>query len=339
MNKLLPLNMSYKSIVKLARLWVEAGENLHIELAALEPTLWHDHSYDIVDLVSMLKDINIDGKSPYISLTTNGVLLHKFVDGLKSCNIDKIRISWHTCDKNIFKSISGLDKYDDFKKGVDLAVKAGINISFNRLLLRNYLDDLPIQLDYISRHNLSLKLYDLYWTPKIAEIYKNYYIGAEEVIERYILSHCDKKTEVEDMGGRKRVIYNLKNGGIIQIKKKSQEIYPPVCTNCEHRDCCLEEFGDYLRVDTNLSAYPCYLRRDLGFNIAPYICDDGQNSAIYFSKKLNETLSGISNTKRLQVRLRYVLVSRCNLNCCFPDTNIQWCLKSTGNYQFAKRKI
>ena len=48
-------DMPLDTIIAVAQLWLAAGENSQLELAALEPTLWHDRHADIADLVMILK--------------------------------------------------------------------------------------------------------------------------------------------------------------------------------------------------------------------------------------------------------------------------------------------
>ena len=329
-------DMPLDTVIAVARLWLAAGENSQLELAALEPTLWHDRHADIADLVMILKQLRVKDKIPIVSMTSNGINLKRFIPKLKQAAVDKIRISWHTCNAAVFTAISGQDKYSIFKESIDTAVEQKINVSFNRLLLRNYISDLPQQLEYIEKHQLSLKLYDLYWTDKIRSIYNSYYIGVDEVVKRYVEPITKRIDTINTLGGRTRTIYHLIGGGTVQTKNIDRTERPSVCRNCCYQNSCLEGYGDYLRVDTDLSAFPCYLRRDLGFSLQPYLQGsvfDMQN----FKKKLDELFSDLDIQKRTQVRLRYILTPCCNCNCCFPGTDIQWCLKSDGGYRFAKR--
>lgn len=329
-------DMPLDTIIAVARLWLAAGENNQLELAALEPTLWHDKHADIADLVMTLKQLCVKDRIPIVSITSNGINLKQFIPRLKNASVDKIRISWHTCDAAVFSDISGQNKYSIFKESIDTAVKQRLNVSFNRLLLKNYINDLPQQLEYIEKYQLSLKLYDLYWTDKISNIYESYYISVNEVIERYIKPITRRMETTNTHGVRTRTLYYLTGGGVVQTKDVDKTEKPSVCRTCPYESVCLESYGDYLRIDTDLCAFPCYLRRDLGFSLQPYLQGyvfDIQN----FKKKLDELFSDLDIQKRTQVRLRYILTPCCNCNCCFPGTDIQWCLKSDGGYRFAKR--
>ena len=329
-------DMPLDTVIAVARLWLAAGENNQLELAALEPTLWHDKHADIADLVMTLKQLCVKDRIPIVSITSNGINLKQFIPRLKNASVDKIRISWHTCNADIFAAISGQNKYSVFKESIDIAVKHKMNVSFNRLLLKNYISDLPQQLEYIEKHQLSLKLYDLFWTHKIRNIYNSYYISVNEVIQQYVEPVTTRIDTTKNLGGRTRTLYYLTGGGTVQTKDIDKTEKPSVCHTCLYQNACLEGYGDYLRVDTNLFAFPCYLRRDLGFSLQPYLQGsvfDIQN----FKKKLDELFSDLDIQKRTQVRLRYILTPCCNCNCCFPGTDIQWCLKSDGGYRFAKR--
>lgn len=66
-----------------------------------------------------------------VTLTTNGVLLPQFLDGLQQAGVDGINISLDTLDRDTYAKITGFDRLKDVLKAIDLSVAAGIRTKLN----------------------------------------------------------------------------------------------------------------------------------------------------------------------------------------------------------------
>lgn len=90
---------------------------------------------DIVKLINDIKNIkNIE----QVTITTNGVLLSKYIDDLLRVNIDGINISIDALDRELFKDITGFDKIDEILNSIDIACKKGFkNIKINCVLIKD----------------------------------------------------------------------------------------------------------------------------------------------------------------------------------------------------------
>ncbi len=331
MNKLLANPISLTACLDIAGAWLELGGRSEIDIAALEPLLWKDGSQDVSHLILALKDKY--GTPPKVNLTTNGLLLGKFSKQLKSAGVDKVRVSWPSCNPDIYRQIVGKDCYSRFFASIEQAISDGLPVQFNRVMLKGFLDDLPQQLKYISEWDSQLKLYDLYWTPAISSRFPEFYIELDEVINRHVLPNTVKTDKISNDHTRSRRIFHLKNGGKVEIKLSNDQTDPNTpCLTCQEKHHCIESFGDYLRVDPDLSAFPCYLRRDLKQR---FHCSD----RALLSEQLREYLTRIfSQTWESQIRemkLRLVVVPYCNYRCSLPGTGIHYCLKANGNYRFS----
>jgi len=158
--------MTLESAAALAEVWMRIGGNRSIDIGAMEPTLWRGGDLDIGDFLNGLHNAaGRAGVEPEISLTTNGSLLERYAIPLFLAGVHKIRVSWHSAHPAVFRDISGGGDYNRFFRGIGLVADLGIPLTFNRVLLRGYIDDIPRQIDYIEERGLTLKLYDLYWTP------------------------------------------------------------------------------------------------------------------------------------------------------------------------------
>ena len=74
---------------------------------------------DIVEIVE--KIASLDFKD--ISLTTNGVLLEKYAQGLKDAGLDRVNVSLDTLNRDTYKYVTSKDYLEKTKAGILKAVE------------------------------------------------------------------------------------------------------------------------------------------------------------------------------------------------------------------------
>jgi len=321
--------MLVENAVAATRLWRIAGLSEEVEIGALEPLLWREGNLLPPDLVRTLK-----AETKTVTMTTNGSRLAEYASGLADAGLDLLRISWHTTDPGMFAQISGRGVYDDFYSGITAAAESGLRLSFNRVLFRDHVDDLPDQIDFIRKHNCRLKLYDLMWTPEVAAVYDDVYQDWRPVVRRYVVP-VTERAEIVPMIGRKRIRFWLQGGGCVEVKVDSSIKATSPCVACSFREVCIEEFGDYVRVEPELEAYFCYLRRDIALDLRE--CVNSSDPAGRVRSVLNEVVPGRGVEIARYAPLRLIVVPYCNFNCFLPGTDISWCHKTTGDFAYPGR--
>ena len=70
-----------------------------------------------------------------VTLTTNGVLLESAVSPLAALGLDGVNISLDTADPKEYRRITGFDRYDEVRRGIEASVMAGIPTKLNCVLL------------------------------------------------------------------------------------------------------------------------------------------------------------------------------------------------------------
>lgn len=312
--------------VSITKKWLDVGGQPKIELGALEPLLWRDGRKRPGDLVYALTKLGAN-----VSMTTNASLLAEHAQELKDAGLRLLRVSWHTTHPNRFTEISGRGNYSEFIEGIETAMNAKLNISFNRVVLRGQWDDLDHHLDLVEGYGTRLKLYDLMWTPEITDFYDRLYQPLEEVISKYLIPRALGRHLTSRHMGRARVRFFLKGGAWVEAKVSNKNPRKDVpCDTCSFAQGCLEAFGDYLRVEPELDLYFCYLRRDFGFS-ARNLSTDGLRLAL--AQQLGDRLTVFLRS----TTLRFIAVPSCNFNCLVPGTSLSWCHKTTGDYTFPGR--
>lgn len=314
------MQLTRDAIRQITATWLAAGGNGKVELAALEPLLWRDGRYQLPDLVAELKQLGC-----HVSLTTNGSKLARHVDRLQQAGVDLVRLSWHTLNRETFRQITGQDAYPAFTAGLEQAIAAGLPLAINRVLLRGHCDDLQQQIDFVDRHQLRLKLLDLYWMPNCAQEYARFYLDPAQALQTHTTPGFLRRTDDQRANGRGRCRYLTPQGGIVEYKLAAQaQTSHPHCLACPERANCLEGYGDYLRIFPDLQASLCYLRKDLA-----------QPLSLASPQQLTDWLA--AQQMALQMPLRLVLVGQCNFNCGFPGSTRSWCLKQGRGFTFPRR--
>ncbi|WP_272572161.1 MULTISPECIES: radical SAM protein [unclassified Providencia] len=316
--------LSFDYIRQIVSFWLKAGGSNKIELAALEPLLWRSGQMTLPNLVAALKELGA-----HVSLTTNGSLLSDFAHPLKEAGVDLVRLSWHSTHPETFHQITGQNSYHRFMKGLQSAVDVKLPLAINRVLLRGHCDDLDVQVAFVNKHRLRLKLLDLYWMPTFEREYERFYINPKDVlvglVDKQLLTPAEQYND--DNASRKRMRYHTKQGGIVEYKLSIiTSKYGDICKQCQKQKNCLEGFGDYLRVFPDETVSLCYMRPDMGRALS-----------IEQFNELPEWLH--QQNMQLKMPLRLVLSGQCNFNCGFPNSEQSWCLKQGRGFKFPQRRL
>jgi cyclic pyranopterin phosphate synthase len=105
---------------------------------------------DVIDIVTRINELP---KPPKISLTTNGLQLEKFAEGLKAAGLQRVNVSLDTLNPERFKALTHRDRFHDVLTGIEAAKSAGLlPVKVNAVLMRGFNDDEAIPL---LRHALA----------------------------------------------------------------------------------------------------------------------------------------------------------------------------------------
>ena len=126
--------LSYEEICIVARAAAELGI-VKVRLTGGEPLV----RAKLTNLLAMLARIQgIDD----ISLTTNGVLLQRYADELKSAGLHRVNVSLDSLRSDRFHRITRVGDLDDVLRGIEAARQAGLNpVKTNTVVMRGTNDD------------------------------------------------------------------------------------------------------------------------------------------------------------------------------------------------------
>ncbi|MBP2172677.1 GTP 3',8-cyclase MoaA [Methanococcus voltae] len=176
-----------------------------IKISGGEPLL----RTDIVEIVeNIVHEQIID-----ISMTTNGILLEKYAEGLKKAGLDRVNVSLDTLDPEQYKEITG-GNVDKVLKGIEKAIEVGLTpLKVNYLAMKCNLDQLPKIMDYCSKVGAILQVIE--FIPMEEEL-KEQHVDVNKIEEEISKDAVDVVTR-KFMQNRKK--YVLKNGLEVEFVK------------------------------------------------------------------------------------------------------------------------
>ncbi|OEK08171.1 cyclic pyranopterin phosphate synthase MoaA [Flavivirga aquatica] len=215
--KLSPKNhlMTYKEIYTIAKTFVDNGVT-KIRLTGGEPLI----RKDIPTILEKLSTLPVE-----LSITSNAVIIDKFIDVLKANHVNKINVSLDSLDAAKFKHITRRHEFKKVYNNILLLVKEGFTVKVNAVLMKgfndneiidfiNFTKDLPISVRFIEFMPFDGNKWDMSKMVSYAEVME--YVNAsflKENIERLQDAPNDtsKNYKIEGYKGSFAIISSVTN--------------------------------------------------------------------------------------------------------------------------------
>ena len=212
-----------------------------IRLSGGEPLIRED----IVDIVTKISSVGFRD----ISLTTNGVLLGKYAEQLYNAGLTRVNVSFDTLNPETYKRITKRDYMGLAKKGIEKAVKAGLNpVKVNMVVMKGINDsEIWHMFQFCKDTGAILQLIELLKTENCqeSEFFDEYHYDMSELE--------DELTKISNRVKTRRFMQDRKkyfvNGGEIEIVRPMDNT--EFCKNCTR-----------LRITPDGKIKPCLLRND-----------------------------------------------------------------------------
>ncbi|MBD0832739.1 GTP 3',8-cyclase MoaA [Aestuariibaculum sediminum] len=120
--------MTYEEIYAIANIFVKHGVT-KIRLTGGEPLVRKDFPVILNKLASLPVEL---------SLTTNAVLIDKFIDVLKENGVKSLNISLDSLNRDKFKEITRRDQFDKVYRNILLLIKNGFKVKINVVLMKGF---------------------------------------------------------------------------------------------------------------------------------------------------------------------------------------------------------
>lgn len=188
----------------------EAAHRLGIKAFKItggEPTLRED----LADIVSIMKD----RCNAYVSITTNGSLLHNHLPKLADAGIDHINVSLHALSSSAFRTITGSTLVDRVVANLRLAHEYGIPLKINFVILKGINEeDIPKIIDFASEIGATVQFIELHPVGKATKKFREHHLPRWRVLEKLENRIVEIKYRV---GLHNRPVLILDNGVKVEI--------------------------------------------------------------------------------------------------------------------------
>jgi molybdenum cofactor biosynthesis protein A len=256
--------MTSEEVIAIAKVFVGMGIK-KIRLTGGEPLIKRDVKNVLLEL----------GKLPVeLTITTNAVLVDKFIDTFKEAGIKSVNVSLDSLDGDSFNQISRRKYFDKIKANIDLLIEEGFHVKVNAVVIRDLNEhEIPAFIDWTRNENVHIRFIEFMpfdgnqwdWNKKVP------YKEMLDIAEKHF--GAESITKIEDKKNDTARCYKLIDGkgtfGIIA------SITNPFCDTCNRirltadgkiKNCLFSESETDL-----LTAYR--KNRDLGLLIRESILD------------------------------------------------------------------
>lgn len=200
---------------------------------------------DIVEIVE--KIASLDFKD--ISLTTNGVLLEKYAQGLKDAGLDRVNVSLDTLNRDTYKYVTSKDYLEKTKAGILKAVEVGLYpVKINMVVMKDINDhEIKDMFKFCQEHGIILQLIELIESESCDDDdFSSKHHFSLDLLEEKLTNISDEVHERKFMQGRKK--YYINDGEIEIVKPVDNAKF---CASCSR-----------LRITPDGKIKPCLLRND-----------------------------------------------------------------------------
>ncbi|MDY3097812.1 MULTISPECIES: GTP 3',8-cyclase MoaA [Methanobrevibacter] len=200
---------------------------------------------DIVEIVE--KIASLDFKD--ISLTTNGVLLEKYAQGLKDAGLDRVNVSLDTLNRDTYKYVTSKDYLEKTKAGILKAVEVGLYpVKINMVVMKDINDhEIKDMFKFCQEHGIILQLIELIESESCDDDdFSSKHHFSLDPLEEKLTNISDEVHERKFMQGRKK--YYINDGEIEIVKPVDNAKF---CASCSR-----------LRITPDGKIKPCLLRND-----------------------------------------------------------------------------
>ncbi|MFV9551228.1 GTP 3',8-cyclase MoaA [Algibacter sp. PT7-4] len=140
--------MTYEEIFKIAKTFVDNGVT-KIRLTGGEPLIRKDFPVILEKLATLPVEL---------SITSNAVIIDKFIAVLKANGVKKINVSLDSLDENKFKHITRRHEFKKVYNNILLLIKEGFTVKLNAVLIKNFNDNEIIDfINLTKNHPISVR--------------------------------------------------------------------------------------------------------------------------------------------------------------------------------------
>lgn len=193
-----------------------------LKITGGEPLL-RDDVVEIVEKVSRHMD--------EVSMTTNGILLGKYIVALKNAGLDRVNVSLDSLNPETYRYITGVSRLQSVIAGVKTATKI-MPVKINTVVMKNINEnEIENMIKFADENNVALQLIEIETDKKHANngFYRKYHHDLQDVEKK--LKEKALRIEVRGMHHRKKYFLPF-NDREVQVEVVRPMHNSEFCRNC-----------------------------------------------------------------------------------------------------------
>ncbi len=265
-------------IARLARAFADLG-TWKIRITGGEPSVRRDFT-KIIETLSQTPGVR------RLATTTNGYRLKEHAQSWRTAGLQAINVSVDSFRPDIFHAVTGHDRLDEVKAGIEACLEADYEaVKVNAVLLKGINDnDLGAFLDFVRHRPVSMRFIELMRTGDNAEYFTRYHVPASVVSDALERDGWVRKTRTPGAGPAVEYIHGDYVGSIGLIAPYAKDF----CKSCNRLRvsalgklhlCLFAELGMDLRPllqsDDQLDELKFFLGRSMHSKVVSHFLDDG----------------------------------------------------------------
>ncbi len=215
--------LTVKQIGDLVDVFSELGVD-KVRLTGGEPLLRREAA-DVVERIAANPDVRD------LSMTTNGVLLAKQAESLRSAGLDRVTVSLDTLRPERFEQLTRRNCLPQVLEGIDAAVESGLKpLKINTVVMRGYNDDeLTDMIDFARAKDAEIRFIEYMDVGGATQWSMDKVVSSREMLSR-LEGHFGSIEPVGDKGSAPAGRYRLPDGTTFGIIASTTE---PFCSTCD----------------------------------------------------------------------------------------------------------
>jgi cyclic pyranopterin phosphate synthase len=215
--------LTVDEIGELVDVFSELGVD-RVRLTGGEPLLRKEVT-DVVERLAANPDIRD------LSMTTNGVLLEKQAESLRSAGLDRVTVSLDTLRPERFKELTRRDRLPEVFEGIDAAVESGLKpLKINTVVMRGYNDDeLTDMIDFARAKDAEIRFIEYMDVGGATQWSMDTVVSSKEILNR-LEGHYGSIEPLGEKGSAPAGRYRLPDGTTFGIIASTTE---PFCSTCD----------------------------------------------------------------------------------------------------------
>ncbi len=166
--------LSFEEITRFVHVLKSGFELTKVHITGGEPLVRRD----IVKLIGMLAQERI----PDLALTTNGQALDGMACELKRAGLHRVNVSLDSLNHKTYAAITCGGDLDQTLRGIESALRAGLSVKLNTVVLRNYnAAETPALMSFAIEHNCQIRFLELMPIGCATEFFDAEFVAAAEI--------------------------------------------------------------------------------------------------------------------------------------------------------------